>query len=302
MVAFAQQAKQNNDEVFIFVANMHALTELHDPIAIRQNTINVVKTYIASGLSPDTVKIYTGAHIAAHAQLAWVLNCVTHVGFMKRMHAFKAKADLWLEDELSVGTFTYPILMAADILLYDADFVPVGKDQKQHVEYARDIAQKFNHIFGEIFKLPEPYIKEEVATVPGIDGRKMSKSYNNYIGMLDNAETIKKKVMQIPTDALPVEAPKNPDACNVYNIYKLFLSPAEDTVLRERYTAWGLSYKQVKTELVDVISAFVTPFQERYHNVDDAMVIELLRAHSVEVAKIASAKIDAVYAAVGFTL
>lgn len=302
MVTFAKHAKENNDEVFIFVANMHALTGLHDGPAIRQNTINIVKLYLASGLSPEIVKIYSWAQIAAHAQLARVLNCITHIGFMKRMHAFKSKTDLWLEDDLSVGTFTYPILMAADILLYEPDFVPVGKDQKQHVEFARDIAQKFNHVFGDTFKLSEPYIKEEVATVPGIDGRKMSKSYNNYIGLLDDAETIKKKVMQIPTDALPVEAPKDPDTCNVYNIYKLFLDTDANEALRERYTAGWLSYKQVKTELVQIISDFLLPFQDRYNGLEDSYVEEILRTHSAQVAKIAEAKIEEVYKKVGLLL
>lgn len=302
MVQFAKEASKNNDEVFIFVANMHALTGIHDPVVLRQNTINLVKIYIASWLDPKQVKIYTGAHIPAHAQLGRVFNCITHIGFMKRMHAFKSKVDLGLEDDVSVGTFTYPILMAADILLYDADFVPVGQDQKQHVEFARDIGQKFNHMFGDTFKLPEPYIKAEVAVVPGIDGRKMSKSYNNYIGMMDDAETIKKKVMQIPTDALPIEAAKDPDTCNVYKIYKLFLTADQDQTLRERYQAWGLSYKVVKTELADVVANFLLPFQERYHAVTDEQVAEILHTHSQEVAKIAAAKITDIYKKVGFSL
>jgi tryptophanyl-tRNA synthetase len=148
---------------------------------------------------------------------------MTNVGFMKRMHAYKAAFDAGKADDISMGTFNYPILMAADILLYDAHYVPVGKDQKQHVEYARDIAQKFNHKFGVSFVLPEPKIRAHVATVPGIDGRKMSKSYNNYIGLFEEEAVIRKKVMRIPTDALPIEAPKDPDTCNVYAISKLFL-------------------------------------------------------------------------------
>lgn len=221
----------------MFVANIHALTEFHDAAGIRKNTFTAVKTYLACGLDENKVHIYNQSDIASHTELMWVLACVTNIGFMKRMHVYKAAQDLGKEDDLSVGTFNYPVLMAADILLYDPHLVPVGKDQKQHVEYARDIAAKFNHLFGETFILPEPYIQETVATVPGIDGRKMSKSYNNYIGLFDDAEIVRKKVARIPTDAIPVADPKNPDTCNIFALYKLFLSEDEQTLLRNRYLA-----------------------------------------------------------------
>ena len=231
---------------------------------------------------------------------------------MDRMHAYKDKVAKKKEKEVSVGLFTYPILMAADILLYDATHVPVGRDQKQHVEYARDIAQKFNHRFrdsgsddddtGDIFTLPESYIQEDVAIIPGTDWRKMSKSYNNYIWLLDTPSEILKKIKRIPTAAIAIDAPKNPDECNVYKIFKLFLDDAQDAALRERYTAGGLSFKEVKEELAETVVAFVTPIQEQYAKIDDDMIRDLLTTNAVKANEIASKKVAEVYEKVGFSL
>lgn len=287
-------------QIYMFVPNLHALTEYHDAAGIRKNTLTTVRTYLACGLDPANVFLYNQSDVAAHTQLMRVLACVTNIGFMKRMHAFKAAVDTGKEDDISVGTFNYPILMAADILLYDPHYVPVGKDQKQHVEYARDIAQKFNHQFGETFRLPEPLIAEAVATVPGIDGRKMSKSYNNYIGLLEDAESVRKKVARIPTAAIPVEAPKDPDTCHIFAIYKLFLDEAGQTDLRNRYLAGGVSYKDLKAELSAVISEFLTPIQERYTAYTDEAIIAILRRGAEQVNALATAKIQDVYSKVGF--
>lgn len=295
-------ANEKSYEIFMFVANLHALTEFHDPEKIRQNTITAVKTYLACGLDPDAVHIYNQSDISAHAELMWVLACITNLGFMKRMHAYKAAVDLGKEDEISVGTFNYPVLMAADILLYSPDLVPVGKDQKQHVEYARDIAQKFNHQFGETFHLPEPYIQESVATVPGIDGRKMSKSYNNYIWLFDDPETIRKKVARIPTAAIPVADPKDPDTCNVFAIYKLFLDAEAENELRARYLAGGVSYKDLKAELSECIIWFTQPIVARYAQITDAKVLALLEKWKQAVANVAREKIQDVYTKVWFAL
>lgn len=195
-------------EIFLFLANMHALTQLHDGVALRQNSINVLKLYMACGVDLSRFVIYNPADVPGHAQLNRVLTCITHMGFMERMHSYKEALDKWKAKEMSVGTFCYPILMAADILLYDADIVPVGKDQKQHVEYARDIALRFNSLFGETFKVPDVHIKAEVGTIIWVDGRKMSKSYNNYIWLLDDEKTVLKRVKQIPTNAQTVEEKK----------------------------------------------------------------------------------------------
>lgn len=300
---FIDMANQNPDaEIFLFLASMHAFTQLHDGEAIRKNSLNIVKLYAACGADLSRFLIYNPADIPGHAQLNWVLSCTTIMWTMERMHSYKdalAKGKAW---EISVGTFCYPILMAADILLYDADIVPVGRDQKQHVEYARDIAQKFNKSYGDTFKIPDVYIKEEVAIVPGIDGRKMSKSYNNYIWLLDDEKVILKKVKQIPTDTKTVEESKDPDTCNVYNMCKLFLTPEEDVALRARYIAGGLSYKDAKDYLYEKIMAFVGPIQTRYAEINEQEILELLAKNAAKVNLIAEAKIKEVYKKVGFSL
>jgi len=180
--------------------------------------------------------------------------------------------------------------------------VPTGQDQKQHVEFARDIAQKFNTNYGETFVLPDSYIQKEVAVIPGIDGRKMSKSYKNFIGMLDDEKTISKKVKQIATDATPIQDPKNPDTCNVFNIMKLFLTSEEEVYRRKRYTDGGLSYKDAKDALFEKVRAFVTPIQEKYNAISDASIIALLAKNATRAHAIASKKIDDVYKKVGFSL
>ena len=187
-------------ETFLMLANMHSLSGFYDADKIRQYSMNILKLYVACGIDPSKTIIFNQAMIPAHAQLARVLQCITNMGTAERMHGYKDAINKGKAGEISVGVFTYPILMAADILLYDIDTVPVGKDQKQHVEYARDIAEKFNKLFGETFKIPTPKIDENVAVVPGIDGRKMSKSYNNYIGLMDDEKTVIKKVKIISTD------------------------------------------------------------------------------------------------------
>jgi tryptophanyl-tRNA synthetase len=185
--------------------------------------------------------------------------------------------------------------MAADILLYDADLVPVGKDQKQHVEYARDIGAKFNRTFGETFRLPEPFTPANVATIIGLDGRKMSKSYNNYIGLLDDEKTLLKKVKQISTDMKTVDEPKNPDECNVYQIGKLFLSPAEDEARRERFLAGGYSYKEAKEYAFEKMRAYLKPIQEKYAQITDEEITTLLAKNATHINEISEKKIQEVY-------
>ena len=221
---------------------------------------------------------------------------------MERMHTYKEALDKGKKWEISVGTFCYPILMAADILLYDADMVPVGQDQKQHLEYARDIAQKFNREYGETFKIPSPYINKDVAVVPGIDWRKMSKSYNNYIGLLDDEKTISKKIKQISTSTQTVEESKNPDECNVYKMCKLFLTPEEDEALRKKYLAWWLSFKEAKDYLYEKVIAFLKPIQEKYTKISDKEIIDLLADNAKKLNVLAQKKIDEVYEKVGFRL
>lgn len=288
-------------EKFLFVANMHSLTTVQD-WSLRQNTINSLKLFLACGADPEQVFIYNQADVPWHAQLTRVLSCLTHMWFMERMHAYKDKVANNKANEASVWLFTYPILMAADIILYDATLVPTGKDQKQHVEFARDIAQKFNTNYGDTFVLPDSYIQEEVAIVPGIDGRKMSKSYRNFIGMLDDEKTINKKVKQIATDATPIEEPKDPNSCNVFNIMKLFLTSQEETTRRKKYTDGWLSYKDAKDELFEKIIAFIRPIQKKYNNISDQEIISLLAKNADHANTLAQKKIQDVYSKVWFTL
>lgn len=296
-------ADANTDaDIFLFLANMHAFTQLHNATELRQNSLNVLKLYAACGADLSRYYIYSPADVPAHAQLNRVFECLTIMGTMERMHSYKEAMDKGKKWEISVGTFCYPILMAADILLYDADIVPVGRDQKQHVEYARDMAQKFNREYGETFKVPDVSIKEDVALVPGSDGRKMSKSYHNYIWLLDDEKTILKRVKQIPTSAQTVEQPKNPDECNVYKICKLFLTPTEDEALRKKYQAGGLSFKEAKDYLYEKITTFLKPIQEKYAKITDKEILNLLAKNAKIVNEIAEKKIAEVYKKIGFTL
>jgi len=296
-------ASENPDaEIFLFLANMHALTALHDWDAIRQNSINIVKLYAACGADLNRYYIYNPADIPAHAQLNWVFSCLTIMGTMERMHSYKEALAKWNAGTISVGTFNYPILMAADILLYDTDYVPVGKDQKQHVEYARDFAEKFNREYWDTFKIPEPLIDNRVATIIWSDGRKMSKSYNNYIWLLDDEKAILKRVKQIPTSTQTVEEPKNPDECNVYNLCKLFLTPDEDKELRSKYLKWWLSFKYAKDYLFEKIRDTLTPIQHKYAEISDEEIIKLLKKWKESVSPIAEKKVQEVYNKVGFVL
>lgn len=273
----------------MFLANLHSLTVLHDPKKIHTYSLNAIKMYLACGLDPQKAIIYNQAQLPAHAELSWILSCITNMGTAERMHAYKDAIGKWKAGEMSVGVFTYPILMAADILLYDANQVPVGKDQKQHVEYARDIAEKFNRLFGDTFVIPEPLIDQNVATIPGIDGRKMSKSYNNYIGLFDEKATVQKKIKLIPTWSEWIEDPKNPDSCNVYKILKLFLQVDENNALRKRYTDGGLGYKELKDMLFEKIRAFLQPIQNRFSQISDDEVRSIL-AEGTQKARIISEK------------
>lgn len=294
--------KFKDAEIFLFLAIMHSFNNVQNPEILRRNAINILKLYAACGADLKRFMIYNPAEIPGHAQLNRILTCITNMGFMERMHSYKEALDKGKAKEINVGVFCYPILMAADILLYDTDLVPVGKDQKQHVEYARDIAMKFNNAFGETFKIPEPYIKPEVGLILGIDGRKMSKSYNNYIWLLDDEKTILKRVKQIPTNTQTVEEPKDPDQCNVYNICKLFLTPEEDEILRKRYEIWGLSYKDAKEYLYQKVIAFVQPIQEKYAEISDQEIIELVKENTKKVNELAKKKIEEIYKKVGFSL
>ncbi len=299
-------AQDSQNEWFFMIANMHTLTTIHDGSIMKQNTLDFCRLYIAlmrfHGLSEQQVVIFNQASIPAHAQLWWILSCVTHMGFMERMHAYKDAVAKGKANEVWVGTFCYPILMAGDIVLYDADIVPVGQDQKQHVEFCRDIADRFNKLYWDTFQIPESYIDPTVAVVPGIDGRKMSKSYNNYLWLLDDEKTLRKKIKQITTASLPVEASKNPDECNVYLLTKLFTTPEEDKALRDRYLAGGMGYGEAKEFLTEKLLAFTGEIQKIYHDLTDEEIVAIIDRGTQKAYAIATKKINEINEKVGFVL
>jgi tryptophanyl-tRNA synthetase len=285
---------QRQYESFVFVADYHALTTPHsqkNPEEIRAAIKDVVRTYMAIGIDPATTTIFKQSDIVEHTELAWLFECITTMPYLMRAHAFKdAEAK---NKEISVGTFNYPMLMAADILLYDPAVVPVGRDQQQHVEYARDTAIKFNNIYGDTFAVPEHVILEDVATVPGTDGQKMSKSYNNTIPLFATREEITKAVMGIVTDSSG-ERPEH-----VYAIHKLFKTDAE---LQPLYEANKGSYKALKEALIDDIDAFIAPMRERYDAITDDEVKKVLADGAQKAKAIASAKMADVRQKVGVTI
>ncbi len=283
---------QNEYRCFIMLADYHALTTENDPAALRQNTLDLAIDYLAIGLDPERVTLFKQSAVPAHTELAWIFNCLTTMPYLMRAHAFKdAEAK---NKEISVGTFDYPMLMAADILLYEADVVPVGQDQKQHIEIARDTAEKFNRLFGETFKLPEPLILPEVKTVPGIDGQKMSKSYGNTIPLFASDEEITKQVMAIVTDSSG-EVPQN-----VYEIHKLFRSPEDLVAIYESKKG---RYKELKEALITDICQFVAPLRERRAAIasDPSRVEEILTLGAETARTRAQATLERARSAVGIS-
>ncbi len=238
-------------ELYAFIVNFHALTTVHDKESLSRDTLEAAADFLALGLNPQKCIFWVQSDVPEVTELTWILSTVTSMGLLERCHSFKDKVAKGIE--ASHGLFAYPVLMAADILLYQANIVPVGKDQKQHVEVARDIAGRFNHIYGDTFVLPESEISADLATVPGVDGQKMSKSYGNTIGIFLDADFLKKAVMSIVTDSAPVDVPKDPDKCNLYNIFKLFAPAERLKEVHQLYINGGAAYGHLKLELVDIL-------------------------------------------------
>lgn len=244
-------SKHGDDEGLLFIADLHSLTSIKDPKLREENTRSIAAGWLACGLDPERQIFYRQSRIPEVAELTWYLSCIAPFPMLANAHSFKDKADRL--SEVNAGVFTYPVLMTADIILYDADIVPVGKDQKQHLEIARDIAKSFNHQFGETFVIPEPRIDENLMTIPGTDGQKMSKSYGNILDVFLPEKALKKNVNAIVTDSLPLEAPKNPDTCNVFNIYKTIASEDQIKQIREKYLGGNYGYGHAKTELFELL-------------------------------------------------
>lgn len=244
-------SKQAGNESLFFIANLHTLTSVKDINFIKESTDAVAATWLAFGFDTDKNIFYRQSDVPEVCELTWYLNCLTPFPMLANAHSFKDKSERLAD--VNAGLFTYPVLMAADIILYDANFVPVGKDQVQHLEMTRDIAEKFNNRFGETFVIPNVKIDEQVMVVPGIDGQKMSKSYNNFINIFLPEKELKKVVLSIVTDATPLEDPKNPDTCNVFALYKLLASANEISTMRENYLKGGYGYGHAKNALYELI-------------------------------------------------
>ena len=292
---------QNEYNSFIFIADYHALTSVSDGALLHKLSLDVAMDYLAIGLDPRKATLFLQSDVPEVTELTWIFNTITTVPYLSRAHAFKdAEAK---NKEVNVGLFDYPILMAADILAYGADVVPVGLDQKQHVEIARDTAQKFNRIFGETFNMPEPMTLEEVKTVPGTDGRKMSKSYGNTIALFAEDDEIKKAVMSIPTDSKGVSEPKDPDTCNVFALHKL-VSAHDLPELRDRYLNGNIGYKESKDILLKNMIAFIAPLRERRKEIarNPEEVLKILKEGGAIAREIARKKMDEVRKKVGLGL
>lgn len=279
-------ANQASNEAFFFIANMHSLTSIKDAELIKSNTYGVAAAWLAFGLDTDKNTFYRQSDVPEVAELMWYLNCFTPFPMLANAHSFKDKSENL--SDVNAGLFTYPVLMAADILLYDADYVPVGKDQRQHLEMTRDMAGAFNHMYGETLVVPEGKYDERVMIVPGTDGRKMSKSYNNYINIFLDEKPLKKQVMSIVTDSLALEEPKNPDTCNVFGLYRLVAETAQVEEMRKKYLAGGYGYGHAKTALLEVLmETYKAPREEfnRWMNdkgaLDEQLALGAAKARSV---------------------
>lgn len=277
--------KQNIDlsnsgecESYVFIADYHALTTVRNGDELRKQTIEAVASYIACGLDISKVILFKQSSVSQVTELTWIFNNLVTVPYMMRAHAFKDGEAK--NKDINVGLFDYPVLMASDILIYGADIVPVGADQKQHVEYARDIAGFYNRAYGvEEFKLPKDYILDNVGTIPGIDGQKMSKSYNNHIELFCSDEDLKKRVMSVVTDCATPEDKKNPDENNIYKIHKLFLNKEEDKILRAKFLDGGYGYKQAKDELLITLMKWREGKKEKYDEIvtNPSEIISILK-------------------------
>ena len=252
---------QDQGEAFYFIADYHSLTTVKDPIQLRDNVRDVAIDFMACGLDPDKAVFFKQSDVPEVTELSWLLSTVTPMGFLNRCHSFKDKTDRG--HEATHGLFAYPVLMAADILIYDSNIVPVGDDQKQHLEVTRDIAIKFNNLYGEVFVVPEPKIRKEKAKVPGVDGQKMSKSYGNIIEIFGTEKQTKKKIMSIVTDSTPVEDPKDPEESIIIDLFKLVSSDKNIDAMRSDFKSGGFGYGDFKKRLFSEFWDYFQPMREK---------------------------------------
>ena len=290
---------QAENECFYFIADFHALTSSPAPQELKANSLDVTMDYIALGLDTEKTVFWRQSDVPEVAELAWILSCVTPMGLLQRCTSYKDKVAQGLSP--SHGLFAYPVLQAADILLYNSDLVPVGADQKQHIEVTRDIALRFNNKFGEVLTVPKEYIIESVAVVPGIDGRKMSKSYNNTIEIFEPEKQVTKKAMKIVTDSTPVEDPKDPEKCNVFALLKLVAAPDELARWEKKYRTGGIGYGTVKKRLAELLIEYFRPYRQKRTELENNLdfVEQVLRDGAERAAAVAHRTVNRVRQAVG---
>ena len=280
-------ANTGSNEAFIFIADLHSFTTIKDGDEIRNNTYAAAAAWLACGLDTNKNVFYRQSDIPEVCELMWYLGCITPIPMLENAHSFKDKSEKLGKDKINMGLFNYPVLMAADILLYNADLVPVGKDQKQHLEITRDLARSFNHKYGEIFTLPEPKINEELMTIPGTDGQKMSKSYGNTVNIFLPEKKLKKNIGAIQTDSKELEDPKDPTTCNVFKLYELLASKDQIETMRVNYLAGGFGYGHAKKELLGVILDEFAQERKTYNElIDDRTLIDLELKKGAEKARI----------------
>lgn len=281
-----EMAKIPENDSFLFIADLHSLTQIKNPETLRENTYATASAWLACGLNPNETVFYRQSDVPQVTELTWYLNCFFPYQRLTLAHSFKDKADR-LED-INAGLFDYPMLMAADILLYDSDIVPVGKDQLQHLEITRDVAQRFNHQMGETFVVPKAQLQQESQYVPGTDGQKMSKSRENIINIFQPDKALRKQIMGIQTDSTPLEEPKNPDSCNVFALYKILAQPDQVAEMKKNYEQGGYGYGHAKQALYEVlIERFDEPrrkftdYMQNRQLVDRALALGAERAETV---------------------
>jgi tryptophanyl-tRNA synthetase len=290
---------QKQGETFYFIADYHALTSVRDPKTLRDNSRLVALDFLACGLDPEKGALFRQSDVPQVTELAWILSTVAPMGLLERAHSYKDKLARGLAS--TVGLFSYPVLMAADILIYDSDAVPVGKDQKQHIEITRDLAVKINETYGQVFKLPEPRINPDTQVVPGLDGQKMSKSYGNNIDIFGDEKETRKRVMSIVTDSTPVEAPKDPERSTIIQLYSLFASKEEIANMRDRFKKGGTGYGDFKKELFEKLWGYFAPMRKRREEIlRDQNYIDNVLARGAKLAnEIADQVMQRVRSAVG---
>ncbi len=292
-------ALQAEGEALYFIADYHALTSVRDPRTLRENSRRVALDFLACGLDPERTTLFRHSDVPQVTELAWILSTVAPMGLLERATSYKDKLARGLP--ATVGLFNYPVLMAADILIYDSDVVPVGKDQKQHIEITRDLAVKMNETFGEIFKLPQARIRADTGTLPGIDGQKMSKSYGNNIDIFGDEKEMRRRVMSIVTDSTPVEAPKDPAKSTIFKLYSLVASKDDIATMRESFLKGGTGYGDFKKQLFEKLWEYFSPMRKRREEIlaDKSYIDSVLEKGATRANEIADQVMKVVRESVG---